>query len=108
MPTSHIIDAMTAGLCVELRYHNYLRLVEAHAFGRSHAGHDVIRVWQVSAGSVSNEPIGWKLFRLDEARGVHVSEQTALAPRPGYRKGDRAMALIYFQLEPTTIAWPRR
>ena len=57
-----------------------------------------MRVWQVSGGSVSNEPVGWKLLRLDEATGAIVTHQKSLAPRPGYKPGDPVMQQMTCQL----------
>jgi hypothetical protein len=57
-----------------------------------------MRVWQVAGGSVSNEPFGWKLLRLDEATGASVTKQRSLGPRPGYKRGDKVMSRIQCQL----------
>jgi hypothetical protein len=57
-----------------------------------------MRVWQVAGGSVSNEPIGWKMLRLDEATGAYITKQRSLAPRGGYKPGDKAMRVITCQL----------
>ena len=51
-----------------------------------------MRVWQVRGGNVQNEPIGWKLMRLDEDFSVHILEEKSGAPRPGYKRGDKAMS----------------
>ena len=51
--------------------------------GVTKENHAVMRVWQVAGGSVSHEPVGWKLLRLDEATGASVTNQKSLAPRPG-------------------------
>jgi hypothetical protein len=48
--------------------------------------------------SVSNEPVGWKLLRLDEATGAIVTHQKSLAPRPEYKAGDPVMKVITCQL----------
>ena len=58
---------------------------------------DAMRVWQVAGGSVSNEPVGWKLLRLDEATGANLTTERCLAPRHGYKRGDRAMERIMAQ-----------
>lgn len=91
-------DAPNKGLVLELRYDGYNRHVEVHAVGLSTAGHDVMRCWQIRGGSVHNEPVGWKLMRLDEAIGAHVTGESSHAPRAGYKSGDRAMKRIYCQL----------
>jgi hypothetical protein len=91
-------DALNSGLVLELSYDGYFRCVEVHAVGRTKDGNEVMRVWQVSGGSVSNEPIGWKLLRLDEAIGASVSKTKSEAPRNGYRRNDRAMWRIYCQI----------
>ena len=57
-----------------------------------------MRVWQVAGGSVSNEPIGWKMLRLDEATGAYITKQRSLAPRGGYKPGDKAMRVTTCQL----------
>jgi hypothetical protein len=73
-------------------------MVEVHAVGASKDDNEIMRVWQVSGGSVSHEPIGWKLLRLDEARGVTVTNDSSAAPRPDYKRDDRAMQRILCQL----------
>ncbi len=75
-------DALRSGHVLQLRYDGYTRDVEVHAVG----------------GSVSNEPTGWKMLRLDEATGASITKQRSLAPRPGYKSGDKAMKVITCQL----------
>lgn len=57
-----------------------------------------MRVWQVRGGSNSNERVGWKLLRLDEAIAAHVINEKSEAPRHGYKRGDKAMAFIDCQI----------
>jgi hypothetical protein len=91
-------NALRQGACLEIRYDGYARVVEVHAVGVSTAGHEVMRVWQVRGGSVHNEPVGWKMLRLDEASGVAILSERSQAPRPGYKRGDRAMYTITCQI----------
>ena len=87
-------DALRQGKCLELRYDGFTRIVEVHSVGTSGDGHDLMRVWQVRGGSVSNERTGWKLFRLDETFSPHISAEKSYAPRNGYKRGDKAMQFI--------------
>ena len=91
-------EALQKGCCLELQYDGYSRIVEVHAVGTTKDGNAVMRCWQVSGGSASGERIGWKLFRLDEARGALIFRQPSSAPRPGYGRGDPAIANIRCQL----------
>jgi hypothetical protein len=98
MWTEVACEALTKGRVLELRYDGYSRLVEVHAVGFTKEGNAVMRVWQTGGGSVSNEPIGWKLLRLDEAGGAHITDIISAAPRTGYRRSDRVMVRIVCQL----------
>ena len=79
---------------LELGYDDYSRWVEVHAVGISTAGHPVMRCWQVRGGSVSDELLGWKLMRLDDASGAFVTDEVSHAPRPGWQRGDKDMIRI--------------
>jgi hypothetical protein len=95
---SEACEALKLGCCLELRYDGFARVVEVHAVGTSTAGNPVMRVWQVRGGSVHNEPVGWKLMRLDEARSVVITKERSQAPRAGYKPGDKGMTTIRCQL----------
>jgi len=91
-------EALDTGRCLEIRYDGFTRTVEVHAVGTTKEGNAVMRVWQVRGGSVHNEPIGWKLLRLDETLGLTILDEASQAPRPGYRRNDRVMQNIICQL----------
>ena len=91
-------EALRSGHVLELQYDGYSRSVEVHAVGFTKEDNAVMRVWQLSGGSASNEPVGWKLLRLNEATGAIVTHQKSLAPRPGYKPGDTVMKQITCQL----------
>lgn len=94
MWTQTAIKALGEGVVLELRYDGFVRCVEVHAVGSSREGHTLMRCWQVRGGSQHNEPVGWKLMRTDEAAQAFLTNEKSLAPRAGYRRGDRAMATI--------------
>jgi hypothetical protein len=90
--------ALESGRVLELRYDGYFRRVEVHAVGETRDGNEIMRVWQIGGGSVSNEPIGWKLLRLEDATNASISADRSAAPRKGYRRDDPAMTTMYCQL----------
>lgn len=98
MRTETPCEALRLGRCLEIGYDGFSRIVEVHAVGFSEEGNGLMRVWQVSGGSVSGERTGWKLLRLDEATSYGVTEDPSLAPRKGYRRGDKALARIVCEL----------
>lgn len=91
-------EALRSGHVLEVRYDGYARMVEVHAVGFTNEDNPIMRVWQISGGSVSNEPVGWKLLRLDEATDAIVTHQKSLAPRQGYKPGEDVMKVITCQL----------
>ena len=98
MHTAVACQALQSGHCLEVRYDGYVRIVEVHACGWTKEGHAVMRVWQVRGGSVSSEPVGWKLLRLDETVGLALLNELSAAPRQSYKRGDRAIKRIVCQL----------
>ncbi len=98
MPTTIPCQAILAGKCIQLTYSDYIRVVEVHAAGYTKDENAVIRVWQVRGGSVSNEPVGWKLMRLDEAESMHIIDEDSQAPRQGYKRDDKHIPRIMGQI----------
>lgn len=92
------VSAIESGLCLELRYDGFSRLVEVHAVGTSKTGQLCMRVYQVSGGSVSGERAGWKMMLIDKSFSAHLSTTRSEAPRPGYTRRDRDMLTIYREL----------
>ncbi|MBA5603994.1 hypothetical protein H3H36_01275 [Duganella sp. FT3S] len=82
---------------LELRYRGYSRFVEPHAYGRDKGGDEILRCFQTSGGSASGESIGWKLLKVRDVFSLHRTKEE-LTQRPDYRRNDRAMVYVFFQL----------
>lgn len=93
--TSYAMAAIVAAIenkrCLSIDYEPGLRLIEPHALGTGSDGQILLRAYQVSGASASGEPEHWKLFRVDRIRDVTPDDTPSEAPRPGYKRGDRAM-----------------
>jgi hypothetical protein len=93
-----IIDAIANKQLLDLRYSGYSRTVEPHAYGLDKNGVEKLRCFQVAGGSVSHDPIEWKILSVGEMSSVHATGRGFGNARPGYKRGDRAMQRIYAQL----------
>ncbi|MEZ5953746.1 MAG: WYL domain-containing protein [Hyphomonas sp.] len=74
-----------------IHYEPGSRVIEPHALGYSQNGDLLLRAYQVSGASASGEHEHWKLFRIDRMSAANDNGETFDGPRPGYRKGDKAM-----------------
>jgi hypothetical protein len=91
-------QALKAGKVLELRYNGFSRCVEVHAVGTSKAGNLVMSCWQTRGGSTTNEPVGWKLMKLEDVQSAAISDESSQAPRTGYKRGDSRMPTIICEL----------
>jgi hypothetical protein len=65
------------------------RWVEIYCYGKSKAGNDIIRVYQVGGDTKTIQP-GWKLFRVDRMNGLRNEPKPLFNPN-----GDKDMIQIY-------------
>jgi hypothetical protein len=94
---SILLQAIQQSTTVELRYHNYSRIVEPHAYGRDKDADEILRCYQTSGGSESGERVGWKLLKVREAFSIHTTG-TSFSTRPEYKRNDKAMNHIFAQI----------
>ncbi len=98
MSTTLLCAAIAARKVLRIYYEPGVRFIEPHAYGTSREGNGLLRAFQVSGASASGEHVHWKLFRTDRIESIEDADQTFDGPRPGYHRGDRAMAQIYCEL----------
>lgn len=79
-------------------YDGFSRVVEPHTYGIDTKGHPALRAYQVRGGSESGEYVGWKLFHVNEMRGLTVLSEHFAGARPKYKRGDSAFSTIHAQL----------
>jgi hypothetical protein len=89
----HVIacQALRSGKCLSVEYHGFARVVEVHVVGKTRDGDWTMRAWQTSGGSQSNEPVGWKMMKLDEVTSPKITAKRSQAPRPDYNPDDPAI-----------------
>lgn len=92
-----IIDAIENKFLLQFYYDGNERIVEPHCYGQTLKGNDAVRAFQVG-GDSSRETTGWKLFDLSKASSLVSLNETFEFPRPGYKKGDTGMSIIYVEL----------
>ena len=71
------------------------RWVEIYCYGKSKAGNDVVRVYQIGGDTKTIQP-GWKLFRVDRMNGLRKLGGEFYEPRPLFNPdNDKDMIQIY-------------
>lgn len=92
-----IVDAIKNKRVLSFQYDGHHRVVEPHTVGVSTAGNPVLRCYQ-TAGTHVRWDHDWNLCTLDKIIDLQETGETFTTPRPGYKKGDRGMSVIYAEL----------
>lgn len=96
---SLIIQAINEKRLIALNYDPGDRIIEPCAYGTGSDRQGLLRAFQTSGASASDEHVDWKLFRTDRIRSIRILNLKFAAPQSGYRRDDKAMTTgIYAQL----------
>lgn len=98
-PEDLIKEALAGRRVLQFRYHGYSRRVEPHALGRVTEGRPALLGWQVSGGSRSEPPPGWRTFVLAEIRSLKILRPT-FAPRADYHPESSRLKPIEAEVVP--------
>ena len=90
---TRLCDAIINRRRIVLVYNNTERLVEPQCYGISTKDKEVLRVYQIKAGSYQ-EP----LFEISKIQSITILDEKFDSPGPNYRKGDTAMKTIFCEL----------
>jgi hypothetical protein len=93
-----ILSAIQNKQLLSFEYDGYQRVVEPHTYGMDTKGHPALRAYQIRGGSESGEYVGWKLFHVNEMRGLSMIKDHFSCARPKYKRNDSAFSIIYAQL----------
>jgi len=99
---STIMDCMDGKRIAEVYYDDNedpggkgKRWVQIYCYGKSKAGNDVVRVYQVGGDTKTIQP-GWKLFRVDRMNALRKLGGKFYEPKPLFNpNGDKDMIQIY-------------
>ncbi len=84
---------------VQFKYHGYSRRVEPHALGRATENRPALLGWQVSGGSASEPPPGWRTFVLEELSALKLLEKK-FTPRADYHPETTKLKPIEVEVAP--------
>jgi predicted DNA-binding transcriptional regulator YafY len=84
---------------VQFKYHGYARRVEPHALGHATENRPALLGWQVSGGSASEPPPGWRTFVLEEISALKLRRKT-FAPRADYHPETTKLKPIAVEVVP--------
>ncbi len=73
------------------------RLVEGYALGQSRGGHLLYRAYTLRG--TGDGVGGWRLYRVDRMASVRLSDACYPANRALYRRGDKAMGVIFIEAD---------
>jgi hypothetical protein len=93
-----IVDAIQNRKVLSLIYDGISRRVEPHAYGMGTSGNELLRCYQIAGSHGSDKPHDWDLLIVSKISALSNAGDTFAGPRPGYRRGDKAMSTIYAEL----------
>lgn len=89
-----LCDAIRRRAVVEFRYRGERRTVEPYLHGRTRAGKEVLRAYQIGGTSGTGRRFAWKLFDVEHIEAVQPVQVT-FSLRADYRARDRSVPTVH-------------
>jgi hypothetical protein len=93
-----VIAAIKNKRVLSFLYDDARRTVEPQTYGISTAGHPILRGYQVSGGSKSNQSVGLRLYELSKMEGLKDTGKRFSKARPEHKPKDSAMSKMIISL----------
>ncbi|MEM5871894.1 MAG: hypothetical protein QW051_03405 [Candidatus Aenigmatarchaeota archaeon] len=94
-----ICEAIKSKRIIKFNYDGFERVVEPHTCGIHKAtGNVVLSAYQVGGYSSSEKIPYWRLYVVDKITDLEITNEIFIEPRPGYRRGDSRMSIIYCEI----------
>lgn len=95
---SPICSAIGTRRLVAFTYGGHKRVVEPYTYGLLRDGRRALCGYQIRGGSGSGSPAGWRTFDGAKMRGLVMLPGHFPGSRKEYRRGDRAFARIFCEV----------
>jgi len=93
-----ICQAIREMRVLSFNYDGFLRIVEPHAYGITTKGNEALRCYQTGGGSSSGSVPGWHIMKISKMLNLSLLTEKFDSSRPGYKRGDRGLNVIYCEL----------
>lgn len=93
-----IMKAIGSRSLLRVNYGAGSRVIEPYCLGETRKGSLVVRAYQVSGASESNEGEGWKLMTVEKILELEVLPEQFANIRKEYNPDDKAMDVIHAKI----------
>ncbi len=94
-----LIRAIQNKIVITFYYRGHLRFVEPHTYGVfKNSRQDALVGYQTLGGSNTGGIPAWRTFLINEIFNLDLSQNNFIKSRPGFRRDDPRMNVIYAQI----------
>ena len=93
-----IVKAIKEKRLLSFIYEEQPRVVEPHWYGLTIAGHEALCCYQVRGKGIHLDGDPWDVMLTSKMSSLALLPDTFSTPRPGYKRRDKRMVIIYCEL----------